>query len=220
LLQIGVVEPQGVMSTHCPPLQFCGVLLAIGLHRGTSIPGVQAQQTPSVQPLEQGVVVQCPSVPQTWLVIMSKHCLAVPTQSLQSLFVQAAHIFCVTQLPLALHVWYDVPTHWVAFGEHSTQSPSRHTLGQTVPTLVHIPVLLHSWGCFSEHCLSVGLQDVQAPLRQNGVVPEHAAPVVHCPMALQVTGALLLQSLVFGTHEPVHIPMLHTLGHAAPLLTQ
>jgi hypothetical protein len=81
-------------------------------------------------------------------------------------------------------------------------------------------VLLHSWGCFSEHCLSVGLQDVQAPLRQNGVVPEHAAPVVHCPMALQVTGALLLQSLVFGTHEPVHIPMLHTLGHAAPLLTQ
>jgi len=64
------------------------------------------------------------------------------------------------------------------------------------------------------------MHGAHAPLRQNGVVPEHIAPFIHCPMALHVRGALLLQSLVFGTHEPVQAPMLHTLGQAAPLLAQ
>ena len=48
----------------------------------------------------------------------------------------------------------------------------------------------------------------------------HAVPSTHWPMLLQVRGVLLLQSLAFGMHAPVHIPMLHTLGHTAPLLAQ
>ena len=143
-LQIGAGELQGVPSTHRPPVHACGVLLAFGLHRGASVPGLQTQQSPSVQPLGQFVVVQCPSLLHTWLVLGSEHCFAGGTQSLQSLFMQAAHIFCVTQLPLALHVWYDVPTHWTAFGMQSTQLPPMQALGQTLPALVHIPVSLQS----------------------------------------------------------------------------
>lgn len=139
---------------------------------------------------------------------------------MQSLFVQAAHIFCVTQLPLALHVWYVVPVHWTLFGVQSTQLPARQALAHAVPTSVHMPASLHNWGCFSEHCLAVGMHGAHAPLTQNGVVPEHIVPFTHCPMALQVRGVLLLQSLVLGAHEPVQAPMLHTLGHAAPLLAQ
>ena len=104
-LQIGVVPPQPVPSTHCPPVHVCGVLLDIGLQRGVSLPGSQVQQSPPVQPTGQLVVVQCPLLLQTWLVLGSEHCLLGGMQSLQSLLVQAAHIFWVTQLPLALHVW-------------------------------------------------------------------------------------------------------------------
>jgi hypothetical protein len=218
-LQIGVEEPQGALSSHCPPLHVCGVLLDIGLQRGASTPGLQAQQTPPVQPLGQLIVVQCPLLLQTWLVMGSEHCWVGGTQSLQSLFVQAAHIFWVTQLPLALQVWYVVPTHCVAFGMQSTQPPLRQALGQTRPLLVHMPLSPQSWGCFSEHCLVVGMHCEHVPLTQNAVVPEHAVPFTHCPMALHVRGVLLLpQSLELGTHEPVQAPMLHTLGQAAPLL--
>jgi hypothetical protein len=218
-LQIGVDALHAVPSTHCPPLQVCGVLLDIGLQRGTSMLGLQVQQTPPVQPTGQLVVDQCPLLSQTWLVLGSEHCWEGGTQSLQSLFVQAAHIFWVTQLPLALHVWYVVPTHCVAFGMQSTQPPPRHALGQTVPLLVHIPPSLQSCGCFSEHCLVVGMHGEHVPPTQNAVVPEHAVPLTHIPIALHVRGVLLLpQSLVLGTQEPVQAPMLHTLGQTEPLL--
>ena len=45
--------------------------------------------------------------------------------------------------------------------------------------------------------------------------------MTHCPLALQVRGVLLLpQTLLVGTQEPVHAPMLHSLGQTAPLLAQ
>jgi hypothetical protein len=63
------------------------------------------------------------------------------------------------------------------------------------------------------------MHGAHVPPTQNALVPEQAVPFTHCPMALQVRGVLLLpQSFELGTQDPVHAPMLQTLGHAAPLL--
>ena len=64
------------------------------------------------------------------------------------------------------------------------------------------------------------MHTAQTPSTQTELGLAHGVPLTHCPMALQVRGVLLLQSRLIGMHAPVHVPMLQTLGHDAPLLTQ
>jgi hypothetical protein len=142
---------------------------------------------------------------------------------LQSLLVHAAHVTGLPQLPVALQVSKVVPLlQRVAFGVQSTQwgGGSKHALGQTAPSFVHMPVPLQTCGCLSEQRWAPGAHGEQVPWTHTGFGLAQAVPSTHCPAPLHVRGVLLLQSLAFGIHAPVHMPMLQTLGHAAPLLTQ
>jgi hypothetical protein len=81
----------------------CGVSGADGLHRGPSVPGVHAQQSPPVHPSWHALFIQCPLASHTWLVF-PMHCLAGAVQSLHSFIAQMVQTIWSTQLPVTLHV--------------------------------------------------------------------------------------------------------------------
>ena len=73
-----------------------------------------------------------------------EHCCAGGMQSLQSLFVHAAQLTGLLQVPMALQVSNVLPLHCVAPGLQSTHrgGGSKQKFGHTAPLLVHMPALL------------------------------------------------------------------------------
>jgi hypothetical protein len=54
------------------------------------------------------------------------------------------------------------------------------------------------------------LNETQLPAWHAGVAPEHALPLAHCPLELQLCGVLPEHCVAPGVHTPVHEPELHT----------
>ncbi len=95
--------------------------------------------------------------------------------------------------PAALHVSTPLPTHWVAPGEHATQVLFRQVaVGLVhVSAVVQLPVASQDWMRLPRHRVAPSAHTPEhVPLMH--VWPEHAAPLVHVPLALHVCGVLPL----------------------------
>jgi hypothetical protein len=181
-------------------------------------PGLQAYE--QLVPSQVGVpVVESHFLPQPEQLLTLESVVQVPPQTVswqeqvppEQSGVGWAQGVPLTQVPAALHVSGVLPLHAVAFGEHCTQVPPRHTgvAPEHDASFCHAPPL-HVWITLPRHWTAPALHATQVAVVmdvavQTGVAPEHGVWFCQLPEAHTSTTVDVASHCVSpSTHVPMH----------------
>lgn len=200
---------QAAPLTHVPVAsQVCGTFPEQRIDWGAHIPEQRGVVVLQTNPHAAPSLTKWP-VPSQMSGCNPSHRRAPGLQSEHTpLPMQAVQVVASRQVPVASHVCETLPMQRPEPGTQvPVHLPPEQRNGHAVPELPQRPVASQTCGCVRLHRVALGAQSTQAPVRHAFA---HAAPLVHCPVGLQVCGTLPLQRVLPGVHTPVHAPVRQT----------